>query len=39
MTTLIIILTAIVFAGGIATVFKSGADEGICKYTNIGEDE
>ena len=39
MTTLIIILTVIVFAGALATVFKSGADDGICKYTNVGEDE
>lgn len=39
MTTVIIILTAIVFIGGIATVFKSGKEEGICKYTNVGEDD
>ena len=39
MTTAIIVLTAIAFVGGVLTVFKSGKEEGICKYTNVGEEE
>ena len=36
---LFVIFAIIVFAGAIMSVFNIGAEEGICKYTNVGEDE
>ena len=36
---LIFILAIIAFVGGYLTIFESGKKDGICKYTNVGEDE
>ena len=36
---LIIILSIIVFVGGLFVAFQAGKELGICKYGYIGEDE
>ena len=38
MTVIFAVLTIAAFIGGVFTVFKVGAKDGICDYNNVGEE-